>query len=147
MWKKRYNIIQFDVDDTLITSNYDKTDQSVLIRDPHSNNGKMYINPIVENIELLKKCKEVGFSITVHSQGGVDWVEAVLNGLGIGPDLVDEIADKPWAIVDDLDSFHWIRYRLYAGKEPRAGSNALTALKSVEELVEAITDNHPYFKF
>jgi len=137
-WIKRKKIIQCDVDDTLVESFNSWKPGHIPINDQNGFTWWSKVN--WDNVQALRDAKAAGFSITVHSAGGADWAECVLEALEIGPDIVDEVADKPDAIIDDLDSGHWIEHRVYCGKEPRAGSNGLQAIKSIAQLIEILKE-------
>lgn len=116
MYNKNYNenLVLYDVDETLVSFNPISGVQPVIIpADP--TNAILY--PIQENIEKLKQSKLRGHHVTVHSAGGVVWVENVIVALSLEK-YVDVIQCKPKWFCDDEPAETWMR-RFYGKKEER----------------------------
>jgi len=90
----------FDVDDTLVSWGYNSApiDGAVEIV---CNGFSQFLIPHKKHIEQLKAHKARGHTIVVWSQGGWQWAEAVVKGLGLEK-FVDLCISKPLWIYDDL---------------------------------------------
>ena len=90
----------FDVDDTLISYGGSSIGivQGVFIQ---------HVDPIVENIEALKKHKKWGQHIVVWSRSGHKWAEAVVIALKLEK-YVDQVMCKPLFYYDDIPVEKWM---------------------------------------
>lgn len=113
--------ICYDVDDTLVMSNYDIDAQIyadegkpfITILDP--NDDKLVtLKPHLFHIALLKKHKARGYHVTVWSHAGFAWAEAVVKALDL-EEYVDVVRTKPRAMVDDMPIEQLIAEQLYFG--------------------------------
>ena len=100
--------IFFDVDDTLVRwlgdgNEPNEGDLSLTEEDV----GTIIVTPIKSTIDFLIEQKEKGNTIVVWSQGGKDWVDLVVDALGI-KDHVDVTIAKPDLYVDDLHCTTWL---------------------------------------
>lgn len=105
---KNNKIVCFDVDNTLITSPLDHKN-GLKVRSPWK--SYYYIAPIVQHVDLLKKCYEEGHTIIVWSVTGYEWVVNVCKALEITK-YVTIMMGKPVSYVDDLDANVWMK-RVY----------------------------------
>ena len=117
--------IYFDVDDTLVTKDFDtfssnysietKKDINVStlvnIVDPYINEmGAYYISQ--PHIDLLKKHKAKGYLVVVWSQGGSSWAKNVVEALNLEK-YVDLVITKPVKFVDDLPPNAFLTGRIF----------------------------------
>lgn len=107
-----YNVVCFDVDDTLVKNFLEVADQIKHANEfIHIAEFDRLVVPYYEHIALLKQFKAQGKYIVVWSQGGYKWAEAVVDALGLRSE-VDLIMTKPEYYVDDLPASEWTE-RLY----------------------------------
>ena len=108
--------IFFDVDDTLVMwqgNPYQPGEGKVQIHDPNDKDDPYrFLYPHKRHINFLKKCHNRGYSITVWSNGGWAWAEAVVKALEL-EDYVTKVESKPLKIVDDLPYNETFPNRLY----------------------------------
>jgi phosphoglycolate phosphatase-like HAD superfamily hydrolase len=107
-------IVCFDVDDTLVLWNTDKT-EGQLFHNPYDN-SYTHLKPHKRHIELLKQYKGRGFHVRVWSAGGWQWAEAVVKTLGL-ESFVDSIETKPAKYIDDLEAKDVLGVRIYIKDE------------------------------
>lgn len=91
-----------DTDDTLIAwfpENYKHTEED-LIRIESDDQIHVFMKH-KKHIDFLWKLKAQGYGIVIFSAAGVNWVEKVVNKLGI-QNLPDVIMSKPEFVIDDL---------------------------------------------
>ncbi len=118
------NTIFFDVDDTLVLWDVVRADTDldklVQILDPYD--GTMtFLRPHLPHITLLKNHFARGSHIVVWSQGGYQWVEAVVKALGL-EQYVHQCMTKPRAYVDDLPADAWMKERIYIPVDSKWGN-------------------------
>ncbi len=94
---------EVDVDQTLILWGHPEATVSVLC--PYLGDEYL-VTRHKQNIQLLKEKFLRGCHITVHSQGGARWAEAVVTALGI-QDYVHVCKGKPVGSIDDLPAKKW----------------------------------------
>ena len=101
-----------DVDDSLVLWDFEDNEIGPIpIICPYD--GTTYkLLPHSGNIRLLKEKKARGAHITVWSQGGWKWAEAVVKALCL-MHHVDIIQSKPIGIIDDLPSEAWMPKSTY----------------------------------
>lgn len=104
-------VVFCDVDDTLVTFNFNPTDlnKCVLVGPP---GFEKYALPMTGNIENLKNARTRGHGVVVWSQGGFSWAKAVVEALKL-EEYVDLVVTKPNWIYDDLPVEKWIGPRFY----------------------------------
>lgn len=111
-----------DVDDTLVMWNWDIAPEPhdlVFILDPYDN--KEYaLRPHLPNMKVLKSQKARGSYITVWSQSGYQWANAVVKALDL-VEYVDQVMTKPRAYIDDLPCQEWMGERIYLKPESKYG--------------------------
>lgn len=112
--------IFFDVDDTLVMwgEAFSFVDY-ISVQCPYDGEY-ISLRPHQPHIKLLKNYHERGAHVTVWSQGGYQWAEAVVKALGLG-EFVDVIMTKPRAYVDDLPASEWMGERIYISPESAWG--------------------------
>lgn len=114
----------FDVDDTLVMWEPVGEGPAITIPCPHSTDSYYMLSPHEAHIKLLKNHKARGSHITVWSQSGYAWAEAVVKALGL-EDYVDQVMTKPRAHIDDLPCTEWMGERIYLSPDSNYGrSNA-----------------------
>lgn len=113
------NVAFFDVDDTLVTTDYGphQFDETI---DVESHGISVKVIPIYRHIELLKQFKGRGFTVCVWSQGGWAWADAVIHTLELD-EFVDLIICKPKWYVDDLPCQEFMGKRTYLLNEKEEG--------------------------
>jgi phosphoglycolate phosphatase-like HAD superfamily hydrolase len=112
--------VYFDIDDTLAIWPVGgqpapgTEDQYIVLQDAY---GKVWVKPHQKHIAALKKHKAEGLIVVAWSQGGADWVEVVVKGLGL-TDYVDLAVSKPTWFYDDLPSGVFMPEAARIYKEP-----------------------------
>jgi FMN phosphatase YigB (HAD superfamily) len=98
----------FDVDETLVMwSPVEGQEPLIITHEQYSD----IVYPNQLEIDSLKQAKVRGHHVTVHSQGGYQWAEAVVQALGL-QDYVDVIKTKTKWYHDDLPADAWMT-RIY----------------------------------
>jgi predicted phosphatase len=106
-------VSMFDVDETLVLTD---------LGDPFEFRTIKIINPYDSStqvrrvhkahVQLLKQMHGRGRMVGVWSGGGVQWVRAVVQALGLEK-YVDVIMTKPIVFVDDMPVETWMNNRVY----------------------------------
>lgn len=113
-----------DVDDTLVMWDWDtelRGDQTVAVQCPYEAAGIQYVvRPNLPNIKVLMNQKARGSYITVWSQNGYQWAEAVVKALGL-EEYVDQAMSKPRMYMDDLPCQNWMGERVYLSPDSKYG--------------------------
>jgi hypothetical protein len=115
MSKRKYKIVPSrsifsDVDDTLIkwpqpgTSFKDHPDAIELNM---LGGGTMWVIPMLENINALKKFYETGYEVVVWSMSSKQWADVVVDKLGLR-EWVDYCVSKPDFYLDDYEVTHFM---------------------------------------
>lgn len=111
---KNEQLVFIDVDDTLV-----KWEQPIHLPgakrieiEDATDNSIVFLEPHLKHIELLKKYKARGYTVTVWSGGGYMWAESVVKTLGL-EEHVDFVMTKPSKYVDDLPCTEWMGARIY----------------------------------
>jgi FMN phosphatase YigB (HAD superfamily) len=97
-------VMFYDVDETLILWNYDKTEEN-LARAIQV--GDCWVLPNRSMIESLKRNKARGHTIIVWTQSGYEWGRTVVEMLQL-TEYVDLVISKPTRYYDDLPPDKWI---------------------------------------
>lgn len=108
--------ISLDVDDTLVMwkdNPYSPGKGKIKITDPNDPDSPYrFLYPHKRHINFLKKCHNRGYLVTVWSNGGWEWAEAVVRALNL-TEYVTKVESKPIKIVDDLPYDATFPKRLY----------------------------------
>lgn len=109
---KNENVVCFDVDDTLVT-----TDPAIThgcLANVYDAITKKYITVRVleANVRLLREEKRKGFFIVVWSRSGNEWASNVVKALDLEKE-VDLTMSKPLVYIDDRDVSEWLPYRVW----------------------------------
>ncbi len=103
----------FDCDDTLVTTADDEGPNTIWLNVPGTTHRGLF-RVIQSHVNALKAHKIRGHQVVVWSQGGSDWAEAVVKGLGL-ESYVDLIVPKPHWFFDDLKPEEFMDRRFYFG--------------------------------
>lgn len=103
------NIVNFDVDGTLIVS-CSNIHPDVLLFNYYG--IPRTARPHHQHIEFLLSLKARGYYVRVHSANGVQWAKNVVITLGL-EDEVDEVCTKALKTVDDVPYDEWMGPRIY----------------------------------
>jgi len=114
--------VSVDCDDTLVMwldNPYQPGEGKIEIRDHGDKEIPLkFLYPHKRHIALLKRYKQRGFTVTVWSNNGWQWAEAVVTALGI-ENYVDKVESKPIKIIDDLPYDETFPKRLYLDYEEK----------------------------
>lgn len=92
-----------DVDNTLIIHGFNSlTPNTTLIVNPNDG-AKHYVKIHQRHVELIRQYRARGMYVTVWSNNGVDWAEAVVKAINL-EDYVHEVSTKPIKHLDDQSS-------------------------------------------
>lgn len=94
----------FDVDDTLITQNFDEEKAEAVVE---CYGYKTEVLIIQNNVDALKRHKKQGQIIVVWSAAGYKWAESVVKALKLEK-YVDYVMSKPNWYYDDLPAQKWM---------------------------------------
>src|SRR5690349_19292271 len=108
---KNPNIVNFDVDDTLVTTT--KLDGVIPLEITSSKGHIGFLYPIWSEINALKDAHLRDHFVRVHSQGGWKWAVKVILALGL-ENFVNEIETKAKWYHDDIPADKWM-IRFYSG--------------------------------
>ena len=100
-------IVFFDVDDTLVMWGSPPLDYEGQIVRLNCHGWQDNYAIYDSNILAMKEHKKRGHTVIVWTQGGVDWAEAVVKGLGL-EEYVDAVMSKPSWVYDDLPTSAWM---------------------------------------
>jgi phosphoglycolate phosphatase-like HAD superfamily hydrolase len=94
------SIFVCDVDDTLVTPVFmaSSIGDDDLVIDFY---GKIKLEPIYENIEVLKRMKQEGYFVIVWHNGSTEYSKKVVKKLKLDK-YVDIVMEKPSCYADDL---------------------------------------------
>jgi predicted phosphatase len=106
------NIVLWDVDDTLVF--FEPLNRVEPIQITISSYTEI-VYPNYPEIDNLKRAAFRGHFVRVHSQGGQDWAEAVVQALNL-ENYVSSIECKPKWYHDDLPADAWM-HRFYKKAE------------------------------
>lgn len=112
--------IYIDVDSTLCFAACDLSDAQKALAMPWTvycfgRNIRVY--PHKQNIEVVGKLWDRGYTLIVWSRSGAPWAEAVSKALGIDQ-MVSLYAKKPMYYLDDLPANEWMGERIYREYQP-----------------------------
>lgn len=102
----------FDVDDTLVLwpdDHFKPKPGRVRVECPYETGAAFYLIPHIQHINLLIAQKKRGHEVTVWSQNGWAWAEAVVKTLGI-ENHVDRVETKLTKYFDDLPADRWMNH-------------------------------------
>lgn len=131
MNNKNGESVFFDVDDTLVywTKPKRKTD-SIFVKIDNVD-VELFIHK--EHVVELKRLYKEGYTVVVWSAGGKEWVDSIIDLLGL-KNFVDFTIKKPIAYYDDMEANWWLTKsgesrRVFFSENIREGSNNLPAKK------------------
>lgn len=100
---KTENIVDIDIDDTLIMHNVSEPGEKITL-DFYGEDVTFNVHN--EHVKLLKNYKARGFTIFVWSGNGYEHAEKVIKALNL-EDYVDYVRTKPYRIIDDSEANNW----------------------------------------